>query len=113
MVADAAHSVGAIGPDGQPVGSLADFTCYSFHAVKNLATAEGGAITWRRAEDMGFESDDLYRTVRRDSLHGQTKDALSKSKGGSWDYDILDLAQKANMTDVQAALGVSQARPAI
>lgn len=108
VVADAAHSVGAIGPDGQPVGSLADFTCYSFHAVKNLATAEGGAITWRRAEDMGFESDDLYRTVRRDSLHGQTKDALSKSKGGSWDYDILDLAQKANMTDVQAALGVSQ-----
>lgn len=107
LVADAAHSVGARAAAGS-VGSLADLTCYSFHAVKNLATAEGGAVTWRAASDLGMSDDDLYRAFRRDILHGQTKDALAKSKGGSWDYDIVELGHKANMTDIQAALGVSQ-----
>lgn len=107
LVADAAHSVGARAATG-PVGALADLTCYSFHAVKNLATAEGGAVTWRAATDLGLSDADLYRTFRRDVLHGQTKDALAKSKGGSWDYDIVELGHKANMTDIQAALGVSQ-----
>lgn len=107
LVADAAHAVGARSATG-PVGTLADLTCYSFHAVKNLATAEGGAVTWRTASALGMSDDDLYRTFRRDVLHGQTKDALAKSKGGSWDYDIVELGHKANMTDIQAALGVSQ-----
>lgn len=107
VVADAAHSVGAAAQGG-PVGSLADFTCYSFHAVKNLATGEGGAITWTDASKLGYTDAELYSTLRRGTLHGQTKDALQKSKGGSWDYDIVELGQKANMTDIHAALGVSQ-----
>ncbi|GAB3758464.1 DegT/DnrJ/EryC1/StrS aminotransferase family protein [Yimella radicis] len=107
VVADAAHSVGAAG-DSSPVGTLADFTCYSFHAVKNLATGEGGAITWADAQRLGSTDADLYSSLRRGTLHGQTKDALQKSKGGSWDYDIVELGQKANMTDIQSALGVSQ-----
>lgn len=107
LIADAAHSVGASAAHG-PVGTLADLTCYSFHAVKNLATAEGGAVTWRCAADLGTNDAELYQSFRRDALHGQTKDALAKSKGGSWDYDIAELGHKANMTDIQAALGVSQ-----
>lgn len=107
LIADAAHSIGASAADGA-VGSLADLTCYSFHAVKNLATAEGGAVTWSDASRFGRSDADLYSDFRRDTLHGQTRDALSKSKVGSWDYDIVELGYKANMTDIQAALGVSQ-----
>jgi len=107
LISDAAHSVGAAAAEGR-VGTLADFTCYSFHAVKNLATAEGGAIEWRSAEAFGITGPELYQTLRRGVLHGQTKDALEKSRGGAWEYDIVELGHKANMTDIQAALGVSQ-----
>lgn len=107
LVSDAAHSVGAHSAHG-PVGSLADFTCYSFHAVKNLATAEGGAITWRSADSWDLAAGELYHVLRRGVLHGQTKDALEKSRRGAWEYDIVELGHKANMTDIQAALGVSQ-----
>lgn len=107
LIADAAHSIGASTPLG-PVGSLADLTTYSFHAVKNLVTAEGGAVTWSDASLFGRSEPDMYLEMRRDVLHGQTKDALSKSKAGSWEYDIVELGFKSNMTDIQAALGVSQ-----
>lgn len=105
VIADAAHSLGATGTTG-PSGSVADFTCFSFHAVKNLTTAEGGAVTWRA--DLPVDHDDLYQRIRRNSLHGQTKDALAKSGPGSWEYDIVETGYKANMTDLQAALGRSQ-----
>lgn len=105
VIADGAHSVGAVNVDG-PSGSAADFTCYSFHAVKNLTTAEGGAVTWRG--DLPVDHDELYQRIRRSSLHGQTKDALAKSAAGSWEYDIVETGYKANMTDIQAALGLVQ-----
>lgn len=102
VIADAAHSFGAV-RSGKPSGSLADFTCFSFHAVKNLTTAEGGAVTWR--DNLVADPESLYNAVRRNSLHGQTKDALAKSSAGAWEYDILEPGFKANMTDIQAALG--------
>ena len=104
VLADGAHSLGAV-QDGRPSGSVADFTAFSFHAVKNLTTAEGGALAWRAG---AFDSDALYDQLMLMSLHGQTKDALSKTRAGAWEYDIAFPGWKCNMTDVQAALGLAQ-----
>ena len=104
VLADAAHSFGASYHD-RPSGSVADFTAFSFHAVKNLTTAEGGALAWRGGD---FDSEELYRQVMLLSLHGQTKDALSKAQAASWEYDIAFPGWKYNMTDIQAALGLAQ-----
>lgn len=104
VVADGAHSLGAI-RHGQTSGSVADFTSFSFHAVKNLTTAEGGALTWRA--DV-FDDDALYQQLMLMSLHGQSKDALSKAQAGAWEYDIVFPGWKCNMTDMQAALGLAQ-----
>lgn len=105
VIVDAAHSLGA-DRDGAPSGSLGDFTAFSFHAVKNLTTGEGGALCWRR----GLEADgeELERAIRGMTLHGQTKDALAKTKAGQWEYDILEPGFKFNMPDILAALGLSQ-----
>lgn len=105
VVADCAHGFGAMQND-KKAGTLADFTCFSFHAVKNLTTAEGGAVTWKAHE--GIDSDKLYKQLQILSLHGQTKDALEKTQKGSWEYDILIPAYKCNMTDVQAGIGLGQ-----
>ena len=86
---------------------MADFTAFSFHAVKNLTTAEGGALAWRAG---AFDSDELYRRFMLQSLHGQTKDALAKNRAGAWEYDIAFPGWKCNMTDIQAALGLAQLR---
>lgn len=104
VVADAAHSFGAE-YHGKPSGSVADFSTFSFHAVKNLTTAEGGALAWRGA---GFDSEEFYRTIMLQSLHGQTKDALAKTSIGAWEYDIAFPGWKCNMTDIQAAIGLAQ-----
>ncbi|MDR3762452.1 DegT/DnrJ/EryC1/StrS family aminotransferase, partial [Enterococcus sp.] len=105
ILADAAHSFGATYKQ-KISGNVADFTSFSFHAVKNLTTAEGGALTWK---SLGKELDDkIYNLINTLSLHGQTKDALSKSKLGSWEYDIISTAYKCNMTDIQAAIGLAQ-----
>lgn len=105
ILSDAAHSFGAT-RENRRSGSWADFTSFSFHAVKNLTTAEGGALTWK---SLGDEFDtNIYETLKMLSLHGQTKDAFSKIKKGSWEYDIKETGFKCNMTDIQAALGVSQ-----
>lgn len=106
VLADAAHSFGAT-CQGRPSGSVADFTAFSFHAVKNLTTAEGGALAWRAG---AFDSDELYRRFMLQSLHGQTKDALAKNRAGAWEYDIAFPGWKCNMTDIQAALGLAQLR---
>ena len=107
VLADAAHSFGAT-RNGKSNGSIADFTCFSFHAVKNLTTAEGGAVTWRNIP--GIDNEEIFKKFELLSLHGQSKDALSKNKLGSWEYDIVEPYFKCNMTDIQAALGVSQLR---
>ena len=104
LVADGAHSFGAR-RDGTPSGSAADFTTFSFHAVKNLTTAEGGAVTWR--PELGLD-EELYRQYMLLSLHGQSKDALSKTRLGAWEYDVVSPAYKCNMTDVCAAIGLAQ-----
>lgn len=105
VLADAAHAFGAF-RKGVPVGNIADFTAFSFHAVKNLTTAEGGALTWR---SLGLEQDEaIYRQVQLFSLHGQSKDALAKTKLGAWEYDIVGTWYKCNMTDVAAAMGLAQ-----
>lgn len=104
VVADGAHSFGAA-RHGMPSGSVADFTAFSFHAVKNLTTAEGGALTWRAGTQDG---DEMYRQLMLMSLHGQSKDALSKTNAGSWEYDIVFPGWKYNMTDITAALGLAQ-----
>ena len=104
VIADAAHSLGASWR-GKPAGSVADFSTFSFHAVKNFTTAEGGALAWR---DAGFDNDAFYRQIMLLSLHGQTKDALAKDKAGAWEYDIEFPGWKCNMTDMQAALGLAQ-----
>lgn len=101
IIADAAHSMGA-SRRGVSSGSAADFTAFSFHAVKNLTTAEGGAATWNSALPGGA---DVHRQLRLLALHGQTKDALSKSVSGGWEYDIVTLGFKANLTDIAAAIG--------
>lgn len=105
VLADAAHSIGA-SYRGNPSGSVGDFTAFSFHAVKNLTTAEGGAITWKDHD--GIDSAQLYKQFQLLSLHGQNKDALSKMKLGSWEYDILYPGYKCNMTDLTAAFGLAQ-----
>lgn len=105
VIADSAHGFGAI-RNGKKSGNLADFTCFSFHAVKNLTTAEGGAVTWKNHD--GLDNEKIYKDYQILSLHGQTKDALEKTKKGSWEYDILIPAYKCNMTDIQAAIGLGQ-----
>lgn len=105
VLADAAHAFGAQW-QGKPVGSIADFSAFSFHAVKNFTTAEGGALAWRTIE--GIDDEEIYRQLQLLSLHGQSKDALAKTKLGAWEYDILGPWYKCNMTDVAAAIGLSQ-----
>lgn len=105
ICADAAHSFGAAAK-GKMVGAIADFTSFSFHAVKNLTTAEGGALTWKSIS--GIDDDELYRQVQLFSLHGQSKDALAKTRLGAWEYDIVGPWYKCNMTDIMAAMGLVQ-----
>lgn len=105
VMADSAHGLGAT-QNGRMSGTLADFTCYSFHAVKNLTTAEGGAVTWK--SHPGLDDEELYRQYQLLSLHGQTKDALHKDKAGAWEYDIVAPYYKCNMTDVLAGIGLAQ-----
>lgn len=107
VIVDAAHSLGAT-VGSVHSGALGDLTAFSFHAVKNLTTAEGGALTWRHG--LPVDSEELVRSVRRLALHGQTKDALAKHGPGDWEYDIVELGYKCNMPDVLAALGLSQLR---
>ena len=104
ICADAAHAFGASW-QGKMVGSIADFTSFSFHAVKNFTTAEGGALTWKIA---GIDNEALYHQVQLYSLHGQSKDALAKTQLGAWEYDIVGPWYKCNMTDIMAALGLVQ-----
>ena len=104
VIADCAHGFGAE-KNNKKAGTFADFTCFSFHAVKNLTTAEGGAVTWINHE--GIDNDELYKKYQIFSLHGQTKDALAKTTG-SWEYDILIPGYKCNMTDIQASIGLVQ-----
>ena len=105
ITADAAHAFGAEW-QGKRIGSVADFTSFSFHAVKNFTTAEGGALTWR--DISGIDNEDLYHQFQLLSLHGQSKDALAKTKLGAWEYDIVSTAYKFNMTDIMAAIGLVQ-----
>lgn len=105
VMADAAHSLGAV-YKGKPSGSIADFTCFSFHAVKNFTVAEGGSVTWNR--DLGLDNDEIYREFQLLSLHGQSKDALSKMKPGSWEYDIVAPNYKCNLTDIASGIGLAQ-----
>ena len=107
VVADGAHSFGAL-KNGKPSGSFADFTNFSFHAVKNLTTAEGGASVWKTID--GIDNEYIYKQFMLLSLHGQTKDALSKTGLGNWEYDIVEPYYKCNMTDIMAALGLAQLR---
>lgn len=107
VIADAAHSFGAV-REGKVSGEIADFTSFSFHAVKNLTTAEGGAVTWKSIE--GISHEDIYTQFMLMSLHGQSKDALSKMKIGAWEYDIKTLGYKCNMTDIMSAIGIVQLR---
>jgi dTDP-4-amino-4,6-dideoxygalactose transaminase len=103
LAADAAHSFGAL-YQGKRVGSIADITVFSFHAVKNLTTAEGGAISFHLPAD--FDHDEIYKTFNIKILHGQSKDALAKTQKGAWRYDVLEPGFKCNMTDIQAAIGL-------
>ena len=105
VVADGAHALGST-YKGKKVGSVADFTTFSFHAVKNFTTAEGGSVTWKQNEN--FDNDELYREYQIYSLHGQTKDALAKTKAGSWEYDIVIPGYKCNLTDIAASIGLVQ-----
>lgn len=105
VLADAAHSLGA-SRDGKMAGKIADFTSFSFHAVKNFTTAEGGAATWRHID--GVDDEALYKQYQLLSLHGQSKDALAKTKLGAWEYDIVAPYYKCNMTDIMAAIGLRQ-----
>lgn len=105
VCADAAHSFGASW-HGQKAGSIADFSSFSFHAVKNLTTAEGGALTWKSMP--GIDNEELYHQAQLYSLHGQTKDAFAKTKLGAWEYDIVGPWYKCNMTDIMAAIGLAQ-----
>ena len=105
VCADTAHSFGA-SQNGKMAGSIADFSSFSFHAVKNFTTAEGGALTWKTIE--GIDDEEIYHQVQLLSLHGQSKDALAKTQLGAWEYDIVGTWYKCNMTDVAAALGLAQ-----
>ena len=105
VVADGAHALGSE-YKGEKIGSVADFTTFSFHAVKNFTTAEGGSVTWK--ENPNFDNEELYREYQIYSLHGQTKDALAKTKAGSWEYDIVIPGYKCNLTDIAASIGLVQ-----
>lgn len=105
VVADGAHAFGAM-RNGKHCGEIADFTSFSFHAVKNLTTAEGGALVWRDIE--GVDNDSIYKQLMLFSLHGQSKDALAKTQLGAWEYDIVAPYFKCNMTDIMASLGIVQ-----
>ena len=105
VMADTAHAFGAKLKD-QVIGSVADFSSFSFHAVKNLTTAEGGALTWRTID--GIDDEQIYKKLQLLSLHGQSKDALAKTQLGAWEYDIVGTWYKCNMTDVTAAIGLKQ-----
>ncbi|MEY8412518.1 DegT/DnrJ/EryC1/StrS family aminotransferase [Lachnospiraceae bacterium 62-26] len=105
VVADCAHDLGA-SRYGKMAGEIADFSSFSFHSVKNLTTAEGGAAAWRSIS--GFDDEDIYHQYQLYSLHGQSKDALAKTRLGAWEYDIVGPWYKCNMTDVMAAMGIRQ-----
>lgn len=105
VCADAAHALGAEW-HGRKIGGVADFTAFSFHAVKNLTTAEGGALVWHDIESA--DNEDIYRRLQLLSLHGQSKDALAKTRSGAWEYDVIGTWYKCNMTDVAAAMGLAQ-----
>ena len=105
VVADGAHALGST-YKGEKIGSVADFTTFSFHAVKNFTTAEGGSVTWK--QNGNFDNEELYREYQIYSLHGQTKDALAKTKAGSWEYDIVIPGYKCNLTDIEASIGLVQ-----
>ena len=105
VVADGAHAFGAM-RNGKHCGEIADFTSFSFHAVKNLTTAEGGALVWRDIE--GVDNDAIYKQLMLLSLHGQSKDALAKTQLGAWEYDIVAPYYKCNMTDIMASIGIAQ-----
>ena len=107
VIADAAHAFGAMW-HGRMCGEIADLTSFSFHAVKNLTTAEGGALTWRSHE--GIDNEAVYKQLQLFSLHGQNKDALAKTKLGGWEYDIIGTWYKCNMTDIMAGIGLAQLR---
>lgn len=105
IMSDSAHAFGAE-RKGLKCGQVADFTTFSFHAVKNLTTSEGGAVVWRN--DLGLDGEELYKQFMLYSLHGQSKDALAKTKKGAWEYDIVYPAYKCNMTDILAGIGLVQ-----
>ena len=105
VMADAAHAFGSQW-HGRMCGEIADFTCFSFHAVKNFTTAEGGAVTWRDLP--GIDNEEIYKNYMLLSLHGQSKDALAKTQLGAWEYDIVMPGYKCNMTDIMAAIGLAQ-----
>ena len=105
VCADTAHALGAK-YHGEMIGSVADFSSFSFHAVKNFTTAEGGALTWKTIP--GINNDEIYRKLQLLSLHGQSKDALAKTKLGAWEYDVVGTYYKCNMTDIMAAIGLKQ-----
>lgn len=105
VIADGAHALGAE-KEGKRCGEVADFTSFSFHAVKNLTTAEGGALVWRDIE--GVDNEELYKKFMLFSLHGQSKDALAKTQLGAWEYDIVEPYFKCNMTDIMASIGLAQ-----
>lgn len=105
IVADSAHGIGA-SRNGKMSGECADFTSFSFHAVKNLTTGEGGALAWKHIE--GVNDEDIYKDIMLLSLHGQSKDALAKTQAGAWEYDIVGPYYKWNMTDIMAAIGLVQ-----
>ncbi len=105
VIEDAAHALGAV-YKGRKIGSVADFTVFSFHATKNFSTGEGGAIFWNHFD--GINDDDMYRMTQLYSLHGQSKDAFTKDRLGAWEYDILGIWYKCNMTDIMAAIGLGQ-----
>lgn len=105
VLSDAAHALGA-SYHQKMIGSVADFSCFSFHAVKNFTTAEGGAIVWNNA--LGINNEEIYHKIQLLSLHGQSKDAFSKSKANAWEYDVVGTWYKWNMTDIHAAIGLGQ-----
>ena len=105
IFSDAAHALGA-SRNGKIAGEIADFTDFSFHAVKNLTTAEGGASTWKGIP--GIDNEEIYRQYQLYSLHGQTRDVLAKDQPGDWEYDIIGPWYKYNMTDIMAAIGLRQ-----
>ena len=109
VVADCAHSLGAsrvVGGEKKYCGAIADFSSFSFHAVKNFTTAEGGASTWKQID--GIDNKEIYKLYQLLSLHGQSKDALAKTKAGAWEYDVIGPWYKCNMTDIMAAIGLRQ-----